>query len=291
MADVKISGLPAATSFDDADETPIVQGGTTKRATGAMARTYPSKSANTVFAGPASGAAAAPTFRALTAADIPIAGAGGILFDHFFNGISTSQPTGVFGFQGSTNGTGASTGGITTPDASSIGVTSLQAGTTTTGRAGFTAGSASVRLGGGTLVLTFRFQMPVLLDGTETGAIYIGFIDSGSAAPTDGAYLYWDNTQTNFRYRTRNNSVETDTDSGLAPAAATWYILRIEVNAAATSVTFTINGANSQSNATNIPTGAGRETGIGASILKSAGTTNRQVYLDYCKLEWTGVSA
>jgi hypothetical protein len=36
---------------------------------------FPSESANTVFAGPTSGGAAAPTFRALVAADMPAGGA------------------------------------------------------------------------------------------------------------------------------------------------------------------------------------------------------------------------
>lgn len=45
---------------------------------GTLAVTLPSQSANTVFAGPASGGSATPTFRALTIADVP--GAVGITF-------------------------------------------------------------------------------------------------------------------------------------------------------------------------------------------------------------------
>jgi hypothetical protein len=99
--------------------------------------------------------------------------------------------------------------------------------------------------------------------------------------------------------KTRANSVETgsDTDSTIAPVAATWYVIEILINAAATSVTFNLYNADRSSllatktNTTNIPTSSGRETGLLANILKSGGSTARLLYLDYCRFAWSGVAA
>ncbi len=80
MADQKISDMTAAVTAADADLVPIVQGGVNKKATvdqildgltGArVATALGAATAGTVYAGPATGAAAAPTFRALTVTDM-----------------------------------------------------------------------------------------------------------------------------------------------------------------------------------------------------------------------------
>lgn len=75
MADIAITNLQAAVSIDGSEKGVCVQGGTTKQfplglvMAGSAAQSV--QDANLVFAGPASGADAAPTFRALVAADIP----------------------------------------------------------------------------------------------------------------------------------------------------------------------------------------------------------------------------
>lgn len=214
-------------------------------------------------------------------------GSAGFLFDHFLNGVTGSP----IGLQNSASGAGGGSSARTTTGADAIGVIEELTGTTTTGRGGLTVAQATILFGGGTLTLDWRFQLPILPDGTESFALYLGFGDNMAAAPTDGAFLYLDQANANFRYRTRSNGSQTDVDSALAAVAATWYRVRITVNAAATSINFTINGANSQDIATNIPSGAGRETGIMANIFKSAGTTSRSLYLDYCRFAWSGVSA
>jgi hypothetical protein len=221
-------------------------------------------------------------------------GASGVLFDHFFQAPTTVA--GPLGLANSTSGTGSGVTSITSPDAATLGAISLSTGTMT-GRAAMLSHTAAVRPGGGALTITWRFQMPTLLDGTETGAIYIGYGDGLGVAPTDGVYLYWDNTQANFRCKTRSNGVETDTDSTIPPVAATWYVIEIIINALATSVTFNLYNADRSSllatktNVANIPTGAGRETGLLANILKSGGTTARTLSLDYCRFAWSGVAA
>lgn len=99
----QILQLPVAVSLTGTEYFPVVQGGTTKRAevtllstfaegvtsvamtvpsflsvagspitsTGTLAVTLSTQAANLVFAGPTSGGAATPTFRAIVAADLP----------------------------------------------------------------------------------------------------------------------------------------------------------------------------------------------------------------------------
>ena len=75
MANVPITDMPVAIGLTGVEDFPVVQGGVNKRApinlvTGFSAGTTP-QSANTVYAGPSSGAATAPAFRAIVPADLP----------------------------------------------------------------------------------------------------------------------------------------------------------------------------------------------------------------------------
>lgn len=74
MANIDILNLPVAVAVDGSEWFPGVQGGTTKRFQESLISAGVSgsvQSANTVFAGPTSGSAAAPTFRAAVLADLP----------------------------------------------------------------------------------------------------------------------------------------------------------------------------------------------------------------------------
>lgn len=217
-------------------------------------------------------------------------GASGNLFTHFF----ASTYSGVFSpleFSGNGSGTGVSFTALTAPDATSLGAIDLNCGTQTNSRQGILTAASSIRFGGGVLDLTWRFRVPTLPDGTDSFACYLGFGDAMNVDPVDGAFIYLSQASANFRYRTRANNVQTDVDSGLAAVAGTWYKGRILVNNAAASINFTIDGGSSQDITTNIPTGSGRETGIIANIIKSAGTNARNLHIDYCSLSWSGVSA
>jgi len=231
----------------------------------------------------------------ISPAQFQLDGNGGVLFDHFLY-PPTTQSAGALDLQPSTaNGGAVNT--VNVPDAASIGVIGLSTGAATNGRSAMLSHTASIRLGAAVLAVAWRFQFPVLLDGTETGSVYIGLGDNLAASPVDGVFLYWDNTLTNFRMKTRQNSTETDTDSTVAPAAATWYVIEIVINLNASSVTFNLWNADrtvllsTKTNTTNIPTGSGRETGLLVNIIKAAGTTARQIYLDYCRFQWAGVAA
>lgn len=165
----------------------------------------------------------------------------------------------------------------------------LLTGTTTTGRASASytndATGKGILFGGGPLALEVVLQPRTLCDSvTNVCTIRCGFIDSVVGESTDGAFFKFDPAASaNWRIVTANNSTLTEQDSSPAVAVAdtTWVKLGISVNAAATSVSYTINGAAAGSIATNIPTGAGRTTSLGCLILKSAGTTTREVWLDY----------
>lgn len=84
-------------------------------ASGNLTGTLATQSANTVFAGPSSGSAAAPTFRALVAADL----ASGIVFkssNYYTSGATWTKPAGAFicHIQGQ-GGTGGGGGGSDEP--------------------------------------------------------------------------------------------------------------------------------------------------------------------------------
>jgi hypothetical protein len=63
--------------------------------------------------------------------------------------------------------------------------------------------------------------------------------------------------------------------------ASVWFRLEAIINAAASSVTFYFDGTSVGTITTNIPTPA---TAFGCSIIKSAGTTARYLFIDYLRL-------
>lgn len=75
MANTNILQLPIAIGLDGSEYFPLTQGGTTKRCATGLLEQFTSggslQDANKVFAGPASGGAAAPSFRSLVADDLP----------------------------------------------------------------------------------------------------------------------------------------------------------------------------------------------------------------------------
>jgi hypothetical protein len=107
---------------------------------------------------------------------------------------------------------------------------------------------------------------------------------NAAANLTDGAYFtYIDNASAGqWAAVTADGSVRTTTASGITVAAGTWYKLRVEVNAAGTSATYYIDDTLVATIATNIPTT--NVCGTGLKIVKTVGTTNRLVNIDYCSL-------
>jgi hypothetical protein len=193
----------------------------------------------------------------------------------------TSAGAGLAGFTSTTSGTGASSAGTTAP-AGRIGMLDLSTGTDTTGRSVISSSTAGVLFGGGRHRMRCDAQVVNASDGTETFTVRVGYIDSSSAESADGAFFRYTHSVNGGEWEavTRSNGSETAADTNVTVSAGNYRVFEIEVNAAGTSVAFYIDGALVATNSTNIPTGAGRNTGHGIGIFKSAGTTARSVLLD-----------
>lgn len=221
---------------------------------------------------------------------------------HYFNDFISTVNTGTGGADvvAQNSGTGAASAGASVSDQNRIGVVQSTTGTTATGYTGVGSGSTAIRLGGGTWSFEAAIYIGTLSSGTERYQLAVGFIDSLSASnKTDGAYLLYDDggvstgsaASANWQAVTCSNSTRTFTTTSTAVAATTWIKLGVEVNAAATSVVFKINGTTVATHATNIPTGASRQTGFGWTLVKSVGTTARTVDVDYVSVAASFTSA
>ena len=138
--------------------------------------------------------------------------------------------------------------------------------------------------GGGRIVCEWRIRIPTLsVIASEAFTLRIGLHDSTSAAPTDGLWFeYIDNVNSGqWQVKAASNSTATTTNTTSAPAANTWYRLKIDINAAGTSAEFYVDGVSVGTVASNIPTGSGRVFGPNAGITKSVGTTARTLDLDF----------
>jgi hypothetical protein len=81
---------------------------------------------------------------------------------------------------------------------------------------------------------------------------------------------------------TRSNNTETATDLGFTPSATVWQTFGVIANASGTAIDFTVDGVTVATHTTNIPTGNGRQTGIGIYAMRVAATA---VSL-YLEVDW-----
>lgn len=169
-------------------------------------------------------------------------------------------------------------------------------GSTSTGYASFYK-QPFVGFGDGT---AYEFECRATNGALSTGAeefqLTIGFADAFTTTgqPVDGAcFIYRRDIDGDFWVCiTRSNSTETKTVTAVAPAGySAMTIFRVAVNAAGTSVAFSINGTTVATHTTNIPTGASRLTGMGIKLEKIAGTTARFAYVDWFRLRKTRTAA
>jgi hypothetical protein len=182
-------------------------------------------------------------------------------------------------------GVGAANTVVAPQTADQVGVVQHDRGTTTTGSAGWASSPVSLRLDSGNrtkLEMSIR-SGAALSDGTDRYTVRAGFLDSVSAEPTDGVFFrYSDNLSAGvIQCVTRANGVETVVASGVTFAVNTTYKLNIEVLPDGSKAFFAINGVPVASQTLTIPVGAGRETGYGAFILGTLGTTSRSFFTDY----------
>lgn len=130
--------------------------------------------------------------------------------------------------------------------------------------------------GGGTLSINFVINLVTLGNITNNYTTYIGMMTAATfttetvVEPTNGCYFKY-NYNTNggdWQILTANSSTRTTTNT--TTAAATGFVnFGIQINAAGTSVSYTINGTVVGTIATNIPTAA-LTVGWGSHIVAGA---------------------
>lgn len=217
-------------------------------------------------------------------------------FNDFVNTVGTSvDGNGVM----ANNSSGTSSVG--SPDANNHpGVLGLQTSTGATNAAGVNTGFNSMSLGGGSWEMNIGQRSPsTASDGTDTYQVLIGFFDANTANQTDGVYFLYDSqgvstgsaASANWQIVTASNSTRTFTTTSSAVGTSTYSTLKITINAAGTLATFYVNGVSVGTSSTNIPTGTSRGLGYGARIIKSAGTNNRQQFIDYIEVKSLFTSA
>lgn len=187
----------------------------------------------------------------------------------------------------STGWQGGGTGGtiaLINGEAGAPGIFQIGTSTASTNTRYMHRGNTHLLAGGGRIVCEWRIRIPTLsVIASEAFTLRIGLHDSTSAAPTDGLWFeYIDNVNSGqWQVKAASNSTATTTNTTSAPAANTWYRLKIDINAAGTSAEFYVDGVSVGTVASNIPTGSGRVFGPNAGITKSVGTTARTLDLDF----------
>jgi hypothetical protein len=139
-------------------------------------------------------------------------------------------------------GTGAATS-IGNGVAGRSGVIQIASGTSTTGRCSLASGQVTV-LGGGRVRFGTSFQLSDLSNGTNTFTWRLGLIDNGGSAPSDAVMFRYTDSVNSGKWEgvCIASSVESTVDTGIT-ADTSWHTFEFEVNAAATSVQFYIDGA------------------------------------------------
>lgn len=140
-----------------------------------------------------------------------------------------------------------------------------------------------ILLGGSTVLMQSAVRLAFASDATDTFTGRWGLIDSKTGESVDGVFFRYIHSTYSGRWQTvtRSNSVETVNDSGVAATAAAWHKLMIKVDATAANAYFYIDDTLVQTHTTNIPNTAGRRTGFGSNVVKSAGTNSRTFEIDY----------
>jgi hypothetical protein len=160
-----------------------------------------------------------------------------------------------------------------------IGVLRLDTGAVATGRAGLITDINTYRCDSGSTWLETMVRIPTLSNATQRFSLRLGLIDSASADSTDGVYFeYDDSLSANWRLCTANNAVRTKTNGADAVVASSTTMTRLAIVVTTTNADFFVNGLLSGSVTTNIPTT--RSMGMGITLIKSIGTTARQVDID-----------
>jgi hypothetical protein len=157
------------------------------------------------------------------------------------------------------------------------------------------SGIVSIYLGNGAWVFETSINLSNLSTALERFRTFHGFALSVSqGTETDGVFFTYEEggifngtaASPNWQCVTVANSVRTLTTTSTAVTASAWNKLRIEVNAAGTSVAFYVNGTLVATHTTNIPLGSNsRYLLVKQGLYKATGLTSRNMYVDYLGYE------
>jgi hypothetical protein len=203
-----------------------------------------------------------------------------IVFEDFV-GSEASANYGLYGWERFQSGAGTSFG-HTSSEAGRPGIVTIETGSTSTGYFNLTWRlNTQILLGGGRMYVEWIIKIPTLSNGTDTFTVQVGLHDNQGAGVVDGAYFEYSHgvNSGNWQVKTTSNATSTTTNTSTA-ADTSWHVFAVDINAAASSVTFYIDGSSVGTNTTNIPTGTGRETVPSCMITKSLGSASLKVYAD-----------
>jgi hypothetical protein len=215
-----------------------------------------------------------------------------IVYDDFLGNNSTASGSGNMSLKGSTAGSGTIAATNGTAQNPGIAVLSISSNGQFIALYGAQTGAAAgdFVLGNGEMSFTSILNIPTLPDGTQRFVTYTGFgnnLEASLATINDGCWFsYVDNVNSGkWLINTKNNSGTTSLDSGIAGATG-FNTFKVVVNAAATSVSFFINGTQTSNSpiALTIPTDP---ISFFSGCEKTVGNTARTVQLDMHLFNYT----
>lgn len=203
---------------------------------------------------------------------------------HYTNDLFTTGGDSILGLFSS--GTGSSNNNIASVTGHQ-GIVQLSTGTTSGGWsvAGSNDSGAAYVVGSEVLRYESLQRIPTLSDGTNTFTVRTGWGNAVSSDGTNGCFFKYSHAvqSGNWQGVCMNSSVATTCDTTVAVVGGTWYRTTVEINAAGTAATFTVNGASCTINS-GLPGGTGEEMSFNAAISKSVGTTARDMDVDYVEI-------
>jgi len=160
--------------------------------------------------------------------------------------------------------------------------------TVTTGTACYmlynSAGNGSILLGGGELHIKWVSKLNNLSDGSQTTILQMGLGDAdATTAPVNGCWFEYTHSVNSGKWTINTSQASTVTTANTNTTVDTnYHNYEIIVNAAATSVSFKIDGTEVTNSpiTTNIPTSSGQCVGPFFKFQQTVGTNSRIFLLD-----------
>lgn len=203
-------------------------------------------------------------------------------------------------FTATVSGTGASSQASTYLSDTTekpIGITQIDTGTTATGRATIgSAGTDQFPCATFAGLSVARLAAEAANSGTETWQLISGFADSAGGTFTDGVAwnLRWNGSAAEWSQDRLSNATATRSVTNSPTPDTTYIWLVVFVNPAWTRADFIystdgISFTKADSPTTGLPANTRDSAWVGASLIKSVGTTQRNCSIDLCGVRMDGV--